>query len=274
MDPRGFRNNNFGNIVDGPFARSLPGYIGADGRFARFETPDAGVSAMSRLLDSYTSRGFDTVDKIVNRWAPPSENDTGALVSAMAGRMGVDPGARLDLSDPSVKAQLINGIVAQENGRTLPLEQVRAALGNPLSGPNWNAAPSTLPTPAGWAQAPAGMQPVSAANAPPAFINAGMPTGPQQPWQPAPGSVGGGLSPYAPATPIDPAPEAPGIDAMKLLAGVGQIIDKAKPKEEATVPFTPAPINRPQGAQLPQLSASSVMQAMQRRRMPPGLLGG
>lgn len=88
--PRGVRNNNPGNIEDGPFARSLPGYVGSDGRFAIFETPEAGAQAAPRLLQSYIARGFDTPAEIINRWAPPSDNNpTQAYAQYVAQRAGI-----------------------------------------------------------------------------------------------------------------------------------------------------------------------------------------
>ena len=48
--PRGIRNNNPLNIEDGDFARSQPGYVGSDGRFAQFQTPQHGVAAADSLL--------------------------------------------------------------------------------------------------------------------------------------------------------------------------------------------------------------------------------
>src|SRR5215470_15476174 len=79
-EPRGIRNNNFGNIKDGPFARSLPGYVGADeGGFARFETPAHGNAAMDSLLDNYGRKGAKTITDVISRWAPASDgNDVGA----------------------------------------------------------------------------------------------------------------------------------------------------------------------------------------------------
>jgi hypothetical protein len=47
---RGERNFNPGNIEDGDFARSLPGYAGSDGRFAKFESMDHGYNAIESLL--------------------------------------------------------------------------------------------------------------------------------------------------------------------------------------------------------------------------------
>src|SRR6476661_5281151 len=77
-EPRGIRNNNPGNIEAGKFAATVQGFQGSDGRFAQYANPEDGIKAADKLLQSYASRGLNTVNGIVNRWAPPSENNTGA----------------------------------------------------------------------------------------------------------------------------------------------------------------------------------------------------
>jgi len=89
---RGERNGNPGNIKDGPWARSQPGYIGSDGTFAKFE-PGAGQAAQERLLAAnYIAKGFDTPAEIVNRYAPPGENSPDSVrnyTSYVAQRLGI-----------------------------------------------------------------------------------------------------------------------------------------------------------------------------------------
>lgn len=116
--PRGIRNNNPGNIEDGAFARSLPGYAGSDGRFARFNTMEDGVAAGGRLLDSYASRGFVTPAQIINRWAPPSDNNpTQAYAQYVAQRLGIG------INDPvpaNRRAEAFQAINEFENGSRSP----------------------------------------------------------------------------------------------------------------------------------------------------------
>lgn len=117
QQPRSQRNNNPGNIEDGPFAQSLPGYAGTDGRFARFNDAAAGTQAQQRLLQSYGARGFDTVSEIINRWAPPSDNNpTPAYAAFVARKLGVDPNAQLDMTNPQVLAALSGAIAEFEGG--------------------------------------------------------------------------------------------------------------------------------------------------------------
>jgi len=115
--PRGIRNNNPGNIEDGSFAQSQPGYRGSDGRFAIFETPEAGVNAQSALLGSYGARGINTISGIINRWAPAADNNnTAAYVAAVSKMTGLDPNQPLDMSDPNIRMKLATAIGKYENG--------------------------------------------------------------------------------------------------------------------------------------------------------------
>lgn len=123
--PRGIRNNNPGNIEDGPFARSLPGYAGSDGRFAIFNDLSSGEGAQTRLLGSYVQRGFDTPAEIINRWAPPSDNNpTGAYISYVARRAGIGPNDRVTADKIPLIAQAIREF---ENGSRSPSNGAAAA---------------------------------------------------------------------------------------------------------------------------------------------------
>jgi hypothetical protein len=115
---RGERNNNAGNIEDGPFARSLPGYAGTDGRFARFNTADDGASAIDRLLSSYAKRGINSPEGVIGRWAPASDNNPTRNYSAyVAEGLGVAPNAQIDLNDPAVRKAVGERIAQFETGK-------------------------------------------------------------------------------------------------------------------------------------------------------------
>jgi len=115
--PRGLRNNNPGNIEDGSFTQNLPGYAGSDGRFAKFETPEAGRNAQSALLDRYGRQGIDTVKGVISRWAPASDgNDVDAYSRYVAGRLGIKPGDKIDLADPAMRGRVASAMAEFENG--------------------------------------------------------------------------------------------------------------------------------------------------------------
>ena len=89
---RAERNNNPGNIEDGRFARSQYGYVGSDGRFAKFSSPEAGFAAMENLLRGrgYAGGGRNTIASIISKYAPSSENNVGAYVGAVERATGID----------------------------------------------------------------------------------------------------------------------------------------------------------------------------------------
>jgi hypothetical protein len=103
---------NPGALKDGPFARSQPGYAGASGGFATFKTPEDGVRAQETLLRSaYVGKGFNTIDKIVNRYAPQGPENSPASVanykSYIAQRTGIDINAPITAAQvPAVAAAM------------------------------------------------------------------------------------------------------------------------------------------------------------------------
>lgn len=113
---RGIRNNNPGNLE---YSKANPwvGQTGDDGRFAKFETPEHGIRALGRNLLSYQRQGIDTVNDIINRWAPPSDNNnTDAYIQAVCAQLGVTPDQPLDASNPDTLKALCASIIQHENG--------------------------------------------------------------------------------------------------------------------------------------------------------------
>lgn len=108
---RGVRNNNPGNIEYGPFARRH-GAVGTDGRFAVFPDMQTGTQALAALMASYKRGGYDTIDEIVERYAPSHENNTSAYKNFLSKRMGVGVGEKLG---PQHMAGLISGIGLYES---------------------------------------------------------------------------------------------------------------------------------------------------------------
>lgn len=114
--PRGIRNNNQGNIENGSWTRKQPGYVGHDGRFAKFKTPAHGIAAIEALLHTYQKKGLTTIYKIVSRWAPPSENNTKAYAAFVAKEVGVGVNDKIDVNDTETRRRLVRAIVRYENG--------------------------------------------------------------------------------------------------------------------------------------------------------------
>jgi hypothetical protein len=86
-EPLSIRNNNPGNLR---FANQ-PGATPGEGGFARFETPEAGLSAMQRQIELDTQERGLTLSAFLNKYAPPSENKTSNYIDFVAKKTGLDP---------------------------------------------------------------------------------------------------------------------------------------------------------------------------------------
>jgi hypothetical protein len=113
--PRGVRNNNPGNVRRGqPWEGLAPQQT--DPAFCQFIDAQHGIRALALILNSYQAvDGCMTVQQMINRWAPPSDdNPTTAYVDFVAGRLGLAPDGQPVISDPAVMAAMVNAIIAQE----------------------------------------------------------------------------------------------------------------------------------------------------------------
>lgn len=125
--PRGIRNNNPGNVTRGE-KKWQSEVDGNDPKYSTFATPEAGIRAMGKTLLTYQNKhGLDTVRDIVARWAPATDNQTGAYISTVAKEVGVKPDQKIDLGDPATLASLTKAIIKHENGQQPYSDQQIAA---------------------------------------------------------------------------------------------------------------------------------------------------
>jgi hypothetical protein len=126
---------NPGAIRDGAFARSQPGYAGASGGFATFNTPQEGAAAQENLLrKDYVGKGFNTIDKIISRYAPPGgENPPAAVANYkkyVAQQTGIDMNAPITAAQvPAVAAAMRQFETGQRSARAA------APAGTPVAAP-------------------------------------------------------------------------------------------------------------------------------------------
>lgn len=113
---RGVRNNNPGNLNFVGQAGATLESNGSNSRFAKFQTMEAGIGALAQQLQRYSSRGINTLDKIVAKYAPASENNTEAYVQALMKQTGLGRNQAIDMSNPAVMQSLVKGIISHENG--------------------------------------------------------------------------------------------------------------------------------------------------------------
>ena len=112
---RGIRNNNPGNIRHSSSQWQGLSASQTDPAFVQFDDPVYGIRALAKLLKNYQSRhGLNTVRGLIDRWAPPTENDTGAYVAHVARAAGVDPDQTIDVNEHIVP--IVTTIIKHENG--------------------------------------------------------------------------------------------------------------------------------------------------------------
>lgn len=131
---RGVRNNNPGNIERNSTKwQGMADDQSGDVRFIVFKTPEWGIRALARVLLTYqNAHSLKTLRKIINRWAPPVENDTAAYVAAVARSVGVSADEVIDVDQMEVMLPLVKAVIAHENaGYAYPdvvvLEGIRRA---------------------------------------------------------------------------------------------------------------------------------------------------
>lgn len=119
---RGEKNNNPGNLryVKSIHWQGLADPPQDDGGYCVFTTAYYGIRALCRdLYIANTVDGLKTVTDLVDRFAPPNENNTAAYILDMSDRMGVEADAPVDLSHPDQLQAYSHGTVIHENGRCI-----------------------------------------------------------------------------------------------------------------------------------------------------------
>lgn len=130
--PRGIRNNNPLNIVKG---NSWKGERAkqSDSRFEEFESMAMGLRAGFVLLRNYIEgtkarpAKFNTVRKIVTRWAPPSENYTQRYIDNVCKWSGLLPDEVVRFRERKKMVAIVQAMVKMECGVTLDVALIESA---------------------------------------------------------------------------------------------------------------------------------------------------
>lgn len=121
---------NPGGINDGPFARSQPGYAGSNGRYAAFKDIASGEAAQATLLRGYIRGGYDTPQKIADRWAPAADgNNPIVYAQTIAKTLGIGVNDKLSPDDVE-RFQQAQG--RAENAAYVPKAKKADALPKPV----------------------------------------------------------------------------------------------------------------------------------------------
>ena len=133
IDPtktRGFLNNNATNMDRSPGEpwqgeirdtndKRLTGFQIHEliaGRFCVFVSPEWGIRAAAKNLLAYQRNGWNTINKAIDKWAPPNENDTGAYKARVAKSIGRGLDDVLDFNDYATAYAMLDAIIRVECG--------------------------------------------------------------------------------------------------------------------------------------------------------------
>lgn len=121
------RHNNFAG-------QRIPGVNAGpnSGGFKSFATPEDGVRSVAHLLKVYQDKhGLNTLEGIINRWAPPTDkNDTAGLIKRASQVTGFGANQKIDLHDTATMEKVVEAMIRGEQGGKLPVpkEIIHAAL--------------------------------------------------------------------------------------------------------------------------------------------------
>lgn len=115
--PRGIRNNNPGNIRLNHIRWQGQKPVQSDADFVEFITPADGLRALMKVLLTYQRKyGLDTVESIINRYAPPHENATDHYIHHVCKKLGVRRRDVISLENRALLTLLAKAIIRHENG--------------------------------------------------------------------------------------------------------------------------------------------------------------
>jgi hypothetical protein len=121
--PLGFRNNNPLNLIKS--SNAWKGKIkDPAGRFEQFCSMEYGTRAAMINIRSYMNRhGRNTIEKIISRWAPASENDTQGYIAFVSQQTGYQPDTVLSFRK-EVIFNLVDAMSQMENGAGMLVDDV------------------------------------------------------------------------------------------------------------------------------------------------------
>lgn len=112
--PRGLRNNNPFNLRKGV---AWLGRNGDDGAFDIFTSMEYGIRAGLQNFKTQHKKGYNTVSKLLNRWAPVSDgNNTKAYIDFVCKTVPISANEKINLADKTTLAGILYAMAQQENG--------------------------------------------------------------------------------------------------------------------------------------------------------------
>jgi len=133
--PRGLRNNNPGNIIQGGQPYKGEVVPSKDSRFRQFISIEWGYRALFHLLSRYIKYyKKNTIEKIISSWAPSSENNTEKYIDDVVKWTGISKNVIIGISDTEKLVKIAFAISRKENGIMPSQAEINAGLNLLLSG--------------------------------------------------------------------------------------------------------------------------------------------
>lgn len=129
---RGIRNNNPLNIRKGNNWKGERKKQ-TDPAFEEFESMQMGLRAGFIILRNYItgyggrSAKFNTIEKIISRWAPPSENATRKYIDFVSTCCKKEPKEVISFTDESTMVELVRAMCFVECGQWLDFDTIRSS---------------------------------------------------------------------------------------------------------------------------------------------------
>lgn len=125
--PRGLRNNNPGNIRKNNIAYEGEVQPSRDTAFKEFSTMAHGYRAMFVVLHTYQRKyGLYTIEAMITRYAPATENHTRAYIDTVAEQSGVSASGRITTTNGDVMIPIVAAMSKVENGVSAVMTEVEA----------------------------------------------------------------------------------------------------------------------------------------------------
>lgn len=116
-EPRGLRNNNPGNIRQSSVRYTGEVQPSKDGAFKQFQSMEFGYRAMFVLLHTYARKhGINTIEGMISRYAPATENHTQKYIDAVSEWSGVPSTSHLTTTNAEVMIPIVAAMSRVENG--------------------------------------------------------------------------------------------------------------------------------------------------------------
>jgi hypothetical protein len=111
------RNRNPGNIRRSKHKWQGLAETQTDPDYLQFSESVWGIRALAKVLLTYDQRHvLRTIEAMISRWAPSTENDTEAYIKSVCADSGLDRRAVIDCRDPHKMLALVKAIIRHENG--------------------------------------------------------------------------------------------------------------------------------------------------------------